>query len=386
MLKESILRFTGVTKKGNNMTKQYALGFVFGQGTTRVTTYIDDKPVSNSLPSATGEGSFSEYANTLEGAGENVLNNPYDHLQSGQYVISLEGSSEEYFVGKIAQKQVLDASTGWGDLYRYGSLRALLLMLTGATTVIPYTTDEIFLNVVTCMPIEPYKNAAIRKGMKERLEGTHHCTVNGKPWKFRIKVGKIFMEGVPPALVHNVPDETWGFIDTGKFTTNFYVSHGLQTPIPNLCFSIEKGVGHIEKRISTYCSKKYGRELKSWETTEILYSYAHHLPYRKYATPHGTIDTSDIETWCTKAVESIGNEINEQLAVRWKSDTKGTIAGDFHRVYIVGGGYYYLYKKYVEKIPENKLAHSDDPENDTPRGCAWFAKQQLQLGRIAITA
>jgi hypothetical protein len=101
-----------------------------------------------------------------------------DEFQPGEYVLVCpEIDHAEYFIGTLAMNQSRAATSARGDINRYWSPFALLLLLTALGALIPDAEFEVA--IVTGMPIETYSDHNRRK-VRKALEGEHRFSLNGR--------------------------------------------------------------------------------------------------------------------------------------------------------------------------------------------------------------
>lgn len=364
---------------------EYGMGFDFGNSHATGVIYqnAEEKPALLTLPSVSEAGNLRDYASMQNAAGQaRAVLTPYDLLGPDDYVFSYNGGQER-FIGRLAQRQTRNASTGMSDIRRYWSQRSLELLLTLAGTLIP---DERFsLLVVTGLPVETFRSEEARRNVKQALNGQHVFTLNGRSRVADVKVGKVLMEGAGAALALGIPKTTCGIVDIGEFTTDAYATRGLEA-IGYMCKGAEIGMARAGDRLSASFHRQCGRSLKADERTQIFRDSLapnHPFSYQEYSGPTGVATPEELDTWVVQALRELGREVCEFISTLWRTDSTGVIAGDFAQVQVIGGGAYYLYDQVRDLFPR-KARRSSDPENDNGRGYGWFAYQLLKQRALGV--
>lgn len=320
-------------------------------------------------------GSVANLANKRSGLGDNY-EHPTDALRSGELVIEYQGS--EYFIGDLALQQSLNANTGYGDVNRYASTRALLLLLAVSAEMVG--SSEYGLEVVTGLPIKTYSKDN-RKAVKQALEGTHVFTLNGKWHKAHINVQRVIMEGAG-ALIQYGDNKSplQGVIDIGGRTTDLYVAQG-QEPYIDLCDGQAIGVENVGTQLNARM-RKFGRELSASEIKKCLRAYLGENEYPSANAKGQTIEPEQFKEWTDRAISEVANEVTSYVGKVWNSSEQGDVASQIKPVVLVGGGAYYFHR-----IIEKRVKHAImpmKPERANAEGYAALAN--VLVARNLMTA
>lgn len=368
------------------MIPTYAFGFDFGNAETGATVFDPDSGYLRSvtLPSATAPGRLADLIRTRAGLGLDGLSaeRPALPLSPQEYVLEYE--SNEWFIGQLALTQARDASSARGDISRYWSRRAKLLLLVASAHLIPAAVPEYEVHVVTGLPVETF-TVQTRQKVKAALEGSHAFTLNGGGRTAHVRVSAVIMEGAGALIAHGSTHPiTQGCIDVGGRTTDLFVARGQQPVLP-LCQGKPLGVESVADLLSRRFEDTYGRPLSPAEHRAILRAHVQRhapSPYSTLPEAEPTLYASgmavafeEIASWCHALFDDAGAEIAAFVGSSWNSSETGAVGADMAQVILVGGGAYYVAEALKARIPH--LVVPPRPELANATGYGALAHQLL---------
>jgi len=297
------------------------------------------------------------------------------------HVMQFQGEAMAYAVGELALQQAAEVYQGRGDIQRYASKYSLRALLTSAASLI--AEHECGLYVVTGLPAETYiKNAALRQGIKDALDGEHVFTMdNGKTYRqITIEVATVVMEGAGALIAYGEKSGSKtaesAVIDVGSRTTDLYVARG-QVPITEYCKGKPLGVESATQMLMETFEHRYDRPLSLLEAREIMYAKASDggRSYPDIAVYGKTVSSHDLDHLAAEAVSQVGSEIMSFVASAWRQSDRDAVAASFKLVLNIGGGVYYFYPVLKQRIPH--LSRPDDPIHANALGYCNLAGRLL---------
>ncbi len=360
MTSTSSMRSTSTGKP----TPVFYVGFDPGSGIT--TLYVSpednlDQVWTLSAPSLVSDGNLTDLANIR---GKDLEDAPASALRKGEYVLSIEeaGQTREYYVGELT-KHGMNADDALGDPNRYWSSHSRLRLLALAAAAIPENQFE--LRVVTALPVTLYKVKENRGRVKQALQGYYRFTFNGKPKEVVVKVGAVTMEGMGALTAHGEGLGEEAIIDIGKRTVDL-VAAEQRVPQPNRCQGDPNlGVGKVIDEIIRVVQQRYKRVISETLATDLLYTYAHDQMLPEVTTDDANVPPEQLHAIIKEAILKQGRAINVFIAKTWNQEG-GTLASNFRKVYLVGGGAHYFAESVRKHI--KKASVPSDPELANARG------------------
>ncbi len=272
-----------------------------------------------------------------------------DEFQPGEYVLVCpEIDHAEYFIGTLAMNQSRAATSARGDVNRYWSPFALLLLLTALGALIPDAEFEVA--IVTGIPIETYSDHNRHK-VRKALEGEHRFTLNGRNRLAVVSVEAVIMEGAGAMIAYGEERPIrQAVIDIGGRTTDLYTADG-QMPLIPLSKGAALGVELAAEMLSRTFEERTGRALTLQEMRHLLRAAVGSEQYLPIYANGQEINSIDLHTWTEDALRSVGRDITTFLAQTWASGELGAVAADLAKVLLVGGGAYAFYRDIARLIP-----------------------------------
>lgn len=353
------------------MLKQYDVGFDPGNSETSVAVvYPDGNQKVQTCPSYVSRGDYDELARfrTMSWHGQSARQP--EVLRSDELVLAYPpGEAAEYYVGELALSQGKGASSARGDISRYWSLIALILLLAVLGALIP--DDEYEAHVVTGMPIETYSDQN-RRRVRNCLEGEHRYLLNGRQRLAVVSIEKVIMEGAGAMIAFGDDRPVrQAVMDIGGRTTDLYTAHG-QAPLIPFCRGTPLGVEQAADLLNVTAQARCGRALTPQETRTILRATVGSGQYPPVYASGQEISPIDLHQWTEEALRTIGRDITTFVSQTWTNSEFGTVATDMARVLLVGGGAYYFYRDIADLIPH--VTVPQQPELANALGYAALAR------------
>lgn len=351
--------------------KTYAVGHDFGNSLTKSLVYIgEDKFRAMTIPSAIADANLADMVRLRRG-----INYTGSTLKSilldGEYTI--EYDNKQYYVGQLAirERNGVDP-TSLGNAARYWSVQALMSLLTTTGTMVKDTEYSVL--VVTGLPVFAHDDETVSH-VKKQLNGSHQFILNGQTRTAHIKVGKVLMEAAGAVIHGGIENNsnTYGVIDIGSYTTDFYVMEGL-VPVTKKCGSREIGVHNATSDVASKFEQKYKFPLRHDQREKILSCYKS-SNYTEMSLSEPRM-YADLANWTSNAVDTVSSNIVNEARAIWRTGSQGLVAANFSRVEVVGGGARYFFEPIAKVIPPAKTHRS--PELSNVKGYASFAQTLLQ--------
>ncbi len=349
--------------RGRPMSVFY-VGYDPGSGIS--TLYVSpeenlDQVWTISAPSLVSDGNLADLANIR---GRDVEDSAASCLRKGEYALSIEeaGQTREYYIGDLT-RHGLNADDALGDPNRYWSSHSRLRLLALAAATIPEHQFE--LRVVTALPVTLYKVKENRNRVKQALQGYYRFTFNGKPKEVVIKVGTVTMEGMGALTAYGEGIGEEAIVDIGKRTVDLIATDS-RVPDPQRCAGDPNlGVGKVIDEVIRVIQQRYRRVLTEELATDLLYAYAHEQMLPEVTTDDANVPPEQLHAIIKEAVAKQGRAINTFIAKTWNQEG-GTLASNFRKVFLVGGGAHY----FVESVRKHikKASVPVDPELANARG------------------
>lgn len=340
-------------------TPVFYVGFDPGSGIT--TLYVSpednlDQVWTISAPSLVSDGNLADLANIR---GRDVDDSPASALRKGEYALSIEeaGQTREYYVGDLS-KHGLNADDALGDPNRYWSSHSRLRLLALAAATIPENQFE--LRVVTALPVTLYKVKENRNRVKQALQGYYRFTFNGKPKEVVVKIGTVTMEGMGALTAYGDGIGEEAIIDIGKRTVDL-IAVEQRVPDPKRCAGDPNlGVGKAIDEVIRIIQQRYRRVLTEELATDLFHAYAHDQMLPEVTTDDANVPPEQLHAIIKEAVTKQGRAINVFIAKTWNQEG-GTLASNFRKVHLVGGGAHYFAES-VRKHIKKASVPGDHPE------------------------
>jgi hypothetical protein len=344
----------------------YYVGYDPGSGTT--TLFVSPEEELNQIwtitaPSFVSDGNLVDLANMR---GRDLDEPPALALKEGEYAITIEeaGKEREYYIGDLAVKQGTNPDDALADPNRYWGLHSRLRLLALACAIIPEHTFE--LRIVTALPVTLYKiGKENRAKVKEGLQNHYRFCFNGKQKEVTIKVGAVIMEGIGALIAVGEGQGEEAIIDIGKRTIDLVAAED-QSPQTQYCHgNANLGVGKVIDEVTRVILQKHKRAINPTLATDLLYAYAHDERLPEITTEDANVPPDRLHVVIQEAIAKQGRSINQFINKSWNEEGS-TVASNFRRVYIVGGGAHYFaesIRKIIKKATVPTL-----PEEANPRG------------------
>lgn len=348
---------------------EYPMGFDHGNSET--CGYIIGRggiPWKKKIPSMLSTGSMKDIMNKRSSRGA-TYDKAKDALKSDEIVITYEGI--EYLVGDLAMRESLQAGSATGDVGRYASTRALVMLMGLAVQMLQET--EFALHITTGLPVDLFNNEN-RAAVKQALESgdePHIFHYNGATRRMHVTVAKVVMEGIGPLITYGEDESTslQGVIDIGWNTTDLIVARGIK-PVSTMCKGKTIGVENIGEILSNHFSVYYGRVLRSDEIRELLLAYSARKTLPQLVASGKKVDMDQVYAWIEASINDVAQDILSFVRTAWKT-RDGNMAGDILPLFVCGGGPYYFMD-----IIKNRISHAErhtESEFDNVEGYAHLA-------------
>lgn len=361
---------------GIQAMRTYAAGQDFGNSLTKSIVYVaEDKFRTMTIPSAIADADFTNMVRLRRGINYNG-STLKSILLDGEYAVEYDG--KQYYVGQLAirERNGVDP-TSLGNAARYWSTQSLMSLLT--TTGVMIKDTEYSILVVTGLPVFAHDEETVSQ-VKKQLNGSHQFMLNGQSRTAHIKVGKVLMEAAGAVIHGGIENNsnTYGVIDIGSYTTDFYVMEGL-VPVTKKCGSREIGVHNATSDVAAKFEQKYKFPLRHDQRERILSCYkSGNYTDMSLSEPRMY---ADLANWTRDAVDTVSSNIVNEARAIWRTGSQGLVAANFSRVEVVGGGARYFFDAISRVIPPAKTHRS--PELSNVKGYASFANTLLQARSIA---
>jgi Actin like proteins N terminal domain len=354
------------TKKTTTAIPVYYAGYDPGSGnTTLFVSPADDlsQVWTITAPSFVSDGNLIDLANMR---GRDLDEPPSSALKVNEYAISMEeaGKEREFYVGDLAVKQGSNPDDALADPNRYWGLHSRLRLLALACAIIPEQSFE--LRIVTALPVTLYKiGKEYRAKVKEGLQNTYRFTYNGKPREVVVKIGAVIMEGIGALVACSEGTGEEAIIDIGKRTIDLVAAED-KSPQTQYCHGNPNlGVGKVADELARVILQKYKRKMSPTLATDLLYAYAHDERLPEVSTEDANVPPDQLHAIIREAITKQGRAINTFINSSWNQEGS-TIASNFRKVYLIGGGAYYFaesIRKIIKKATVPTL-----PEEANVRG------------------
>lgn len=300
------------------------------------------------MPNYISDGRMGDLVGLRAGAGER------GGLASDEYVVEYEGRS--HFVGALALNQGRDPRNSINDNGRYWQHNLIALMaLAGAA----FSDEHITLRLVTGLPVNVYRNSAMREAVTQRLPGSYSYTLNGRARTLVIEQVRIVMEGQAAALLVGAKNTraTQALIDMGGRTTGFvYLEEG--QIVPDKCGVLESGLERVGQLLTALVRDAHQRTLKPREVRKALRTS---LLDKGRAVITAAGNEIDISALVSKAIASVAREIETRARQLWTDADDHRIAYDCAQVALVGGGAYY-FADHLQSVIAAPIKVASEPE------------------------
>jgi len=342
----------------------YYVGYDPGSGDATISIVPEDNVhqlAVQTIPSVIAEGDTSHLLK--RGSADATLR---EVLRDGEYTIHLNGV--DYYLGELIREgRKGRIGSAIGDPNRYWSDHSRILLLTLASTLIPEREFE--LRVVTALPVTLYENTN-RKQVKAALENMYQFTYNGMPRKAVVKVGNVCVEGQGVLDRCGSSEGEQVVFDIGERTFDMVVADG-QRIIVSHCKGKEIGVGQLVDDLVAF-GKSHNANVGR-KAHEILRAYAHRETLPSVTGITGTELYQEISKSIKKASRTLESFISSNLAADGE-----TIASNFDRIYLAGGGAYYFGDAIKKFIGADKVEIVEDAELANALG---YTNQAMGLQR-----
>jgi hypothetical protein len=155
----------------------------------------------------------------------------------------------------------------------------------------------------------------------------------------------VLMESFGVGAMKKDIDGTIGIIDIGGRTTDLYAADEAG-PIARKCAGISIGVEDIGNRLSKWFEATYDQRLTPAVVRNVLHSYTTGKPHK---TIHANQQKIDLRGKTKEFVREVGTEIVSFVRKTWASSERGSVAGDFSSIDLIGGGAYY-FREAIDRI------------------------------------
>lgn len=343
----------------------YPVGFDFGNSETCTVLIRDGVQITKSMPSVTASADSSRYSALSGKAGDSGCIYQDDAL--------------EVYVGELAMEQSNSVSITFGDIERYWSSTAKVMLLASVASMV--NDYEFAINVVTGLPIDMFiRRQDAKRAIANKLNGDYYFTINGKERVVHVTVARVLMEGAGAMSLYGRPGNSeQAVVDIGGRTTDLYVTRG-QVPVESLCRSGSLGVGQAAERLNGLFERDYGRPLEPLELRKTLYAAVTSGQHMPSVYVDGSL-VKDLRERARNAIDETGDKIIAFISRHWNQSETGKVASSYSMVVVIGGGYYYFRDKIVSRIPH--VHEPPEPEMANARGYAKAAEFIVQRQRMA---
>ena len=166
-----------------------------------------------------------------------------------------------------------------------------------------------------------------------------------------VKVGTVTMEGMGALTAYGEGIGEEAIIDVGKRTVDLIAAEQ-RVPQPNRCAGDPNlGVGKAIDEIIRVIQQRYKRVITEAIATDLLHAYAHDQMLPEVTTDDANVPPEHLHSIIKEAIMKQGRAINVFIAKTWNQEG-GTLASNFRKVYLVGGGAHYFaesVRKHIKK-------------------------------------